>query len=49
MKGLMSALGIVSRVTPVHTAVRYCTRDEGGPFALITAATTFAMQVMLPP
>ena len=27
-----SALGIVSRVTPVHTAVRNCTRDEGGPF-----------------
>ena len=28
----MSAIGIVSRVTPVHTAVRNCTRDEGGPF-----------------
>jgi ABC transporter substrate binding protein len=28
----MSANGIVSRVTPVHTAVRNCTRDEGGPF-----------------
>ena len=28
----MSAHGIVSRVTPVHTAVRNCTRDEGGPF-----------------
>src|ERR1700730_17624881 len=27
-----SASGIVSRVTPVHTAVRNCTRDEGGPF-----------------
>jgi hypothetical protein len=24
--------GIVSRVTPVQTAVRNCTRDEGGPF-----------------
>src|SRR5229473_2674788 len=24
--------GIVSRVSPVHTAVRNCTRDEGGPF-----------------
>jgi hypothetical protein len=22
----------VSRVTPVHTAMRNCTRDEGGPF-----------------
>jgi hypothetical protein len=28
----LSAFGIVSRVTPVHTAVRNCTRDEGGPF-----------------
>jgi hypothetical protein len=27
-----SASGIVSRVTPVQTAVRNCTRDEGGPF-----------------
>jgi hypothetical protein len=27
-----SAVGIVSRVTPVHTAVRNCTRDEGRPF-----------------
>ena len=24
--------GIVSRVTPVHTVLRNCTRDEGGPF-----------------
>ena len=30
--GSMSALGRVSRVTPVHTAVRNCTRDEGRPF-----------------
>jgi hypothetical protein len=30
--GSMSALGLVSRVLPVHTAVRNCTRDEGGPF-----------------
>ena len=28
----MSARGIVSRVTPVHTAVRNCTRDEGRSF-----------------
>jgi hypothetical protein len=27
-----SALGLVSRVSPVHTAVRNCTGDEGGPF-----------------
>ena len=24
--------GLVSRVTPVHTAMRNSTRDEGGPF-----------------
>ena len=28
----MSALGRVSRVTPVQTAMRNCTRDEGRPF-----------------
>jgi len=28
----MSELGRVSRVSPVQTAVRNCTRDEGGPF-----------------
>src|SRR5712672_713119 len=28
----MSAVGIVSRVTPVHTAMRNCTRDGGRPF-----------------
>ena len=28
----MSHLGLVSRVTPVHTALRNCTRDEGRPF-----------------
>ena len=29
---LRSAIGIVSRVTPVQTALRNCTRDEGRPF-----------------
>jgi hypothetical protein len=28
----MSESGRVSRVSPVHTAMRNCTRDEGGPF-----------------
>src|SRR5437870_12883460 len=28
----VSGYGVVSRVTPVHTAVRNCTRAEGGPF-----------------
>jgi hypothetical protein len=27
-----SGVGLVSRVTPVHTAVRNCTRDEGRSF-----------------
>jgi hypothetical protein len=27
-----AATGLVSRVTPVQTALRNCTRDEGGPF-----------------
>ena len=27
-----SAPGLVSRVTPVHTAMRNCTRDEGRSF-----------------
>src|SRR5215475_571299 len=29
---LESAVGLVSRVSPVQTAMRNCTRDEGGPF-----------------
>jgi len=29
---IISALGLVSRASPVQTAVRNCTRDEGGPF-----------------
>jgi len=28
----MSESGFVTRVTPVHTAIRNCIRDEGGPF-----------------
>ena len=27
-----TGLGLVSRASPVQTAVRNCTRDEGGPF-----------------
>jgi hypothetical protein len=30
--GERSAQGRVSRASPVQTAVRNCTRDEGGPF-----------------
>ena len=29
---LIPIVGLVSRVTPVHTALRNCTRDEGRPF-----------------
>src|SRR5262249_23781908 len=29
---MMAALGLVLRASPVHTAMRNCTRDEGGPF-----------------
>jgi hypothetical protein len=28
----MTGVGLVSRVSPVQTATRNCTRDEGGPF-----------------
>ncbi len=28
----MAAYGCVSRVSPAQTALRNCTRDEGGPF-----------------
>src|SRR5215471_2262605 len=37
-----SAMGLVSRVTPVQTAKRNCTSDEGGPFE-------FGNQVLKPP
>ena len=32
LKGLEVRLGLVSRVSPVQTAMRNCTRDEGRPF-----------------
>jgi len=28
----VAAMGLVSRASPVHTALRNCTRDEGRPF-----------------
>jgi hypothetical protein len=31
---LVSELGLVSRALPVQTAMRNCTRDEGGPFEI---------------
>jgi hypothetical protein len=32
MSGVTSESGLVSRASPIHTAVRNCTGDEGGPF-----------------
>ena len=32
----LSAAGVVSRVSPVQTALRNCTRDEGGPFESVS-------------
>jgi hypothetical protein len=42
----MTGLGLVSRVSPVQTAMRNCTRDEGRPFevgnqVLISRTTAF--------
>ena len=30
----LSLMGLVSRISPVQTAVCNCTRDEGGPFGI---------------
>ena len=32
VSAVRSVLGLVSRALPVQTAMRNCTRDEGGPF-----------------
>ena len=42
-----SALGLVSRVLPVHTAVRNCTRDEGGPFEVGNQVLTSSRRKLL--
>jgi hypothetical protein len=31
---MTEALGLVSRASPVHAALRNCTRDEGWPFEI---------------
>ena len=46
-KGATSALGLVSRVLPVHTAVRNCTRDEGGPFEVGNQVLTSSHRKLL--
>jgi len=42
----MSAMGLVSRVLPVHTAVRNCTR-EGGPFEVGNQVLTLSHRKLL--
>ena len=39
--------GIVSRVTPVHTVLRNCTRDEGGPFEVGNQVLTSSHRKLL--
>jgi hypothetical protein len=41
MGAMTSALGRVSRASLVHTVMRNCSRDEGGPFG-------FGNQVLIP-
>ena len=43
----MSQMGLVSRVTPVHTAVRNCTRDEGRPFEVGNQVLTSSHRKLL--
>src|SRR5262245_38809154 len=33
-RAAVSELGLVSRASPVHTTMRNCTKDEGGPFGV---------------
>ena len=47
MNRCMSVLGLVSRVLPVHTAVRNCTRDEGGPFEVGNQVLTSSHRKLL--
>jgi hypothetical protein len=47
LKPTTSAMGLVSRVLPVHTAVRNCTRDEGGPFEVGNQVLTLSHRKLL--
>jgi hypothetical protein len=40
-------MGLVSRVLPVHMAVRNCTRDEGGPFEVGNQVLTLSHRKLL--
>src|ERR1700680_1689667 len=44
---LMSAPGLVSRALPVQTAMRNCTRDEGGPFEVGNQVLTSSHRKLL--
>ena len=44
----MSEMGLVSRVAPVQTAVRNCTRDEGKPFGFKVGRCTNLRETRLP-
>jgi len=43
----MSELGLVSRAWPVQTAMRNCTRDEGGPFEVGNQVLTSSHRKLL--
>jgi hypothetical protein len=45
--GALSVPGLVSRVLPVHTAVRNCTRDEGGRFEVGNQVLTLSHRKLL--
>jgi hypothetical protein len=42
-------MGLVSRVTPVHSALRNSTRDEGGPFGFGDQESIPSHRKLLPP
>ena len=43
----MADLGLVSRAWPVQTAMRNCTRDEGGPFEVGNQVLTSSHRKLL--
>jgi hypothetical protein len=43
----MSGTGLVSRAWPVQTAMRNCTRDEGGPFEVGNQVLTSSHRKLL--
>ena len=43
----MSQMGLVSRASPVQTAMRNCTRDGGGPFEVGNQVLTSSHRKLL--